>query len=52
MDETLCEMCGKEYPPEEIVDCACGVPFCDDCYEAHVTECEEANEAMSDEGNA
>lgn len=42
----LCDMCGREHPDSEIEQCACGIPFCHKCYEIHVMDCEEADEAI------
>ena len=47
MRRTYCEDCNKDF--NEVTDCACGLPFCDDCYEWHVTDCPDALEAIEND---
>jgi hypothetical protein len=42
----LCDICNSTLLVEDVIDCACGLPFCDGCYEDHCQECPEALEDM------
>lgn len=42
-NEILCDRCGREFFEDEIQQCDCGVPFCDQCLDYHVPGCNDAN---------
>jgi hypothetical protein len=41
-NHTICDGCRSEVPNDEICDCACGLPFCLDCYDDHFWNCPQA----------
>jgi hypothetical protein len=43
---TMCSQCWEPLAEGDVIDCACGIPFCISCYDEHVWDCREAMMAM------
>jgi hypothetical protein len=43
---TMCSQCWEPLADGDVIDCACGMPFCISCYDEHVWDCQEARKAM------
>lgn len=39
---TMCSQCWMPIPEGDIIDCACGMPFCIGCYDEHFRDCQDA----------
>ena len=46
-----CASCAFEHERGSLTDCACGLPYCDECYPEHVEHCDEALEAKREEND-